>query len=114
MFLIFGGVLWLRSPFLGFLMHNMTDKKQVVASEVIPMMSQITYHKLNGLNYLDWDKTIMIYLRSINMDDHLIKDDSIDDSRIKWIQKDARFLLQNRNSIDSELLGEINHCEFVK
>ena len=29
------------------------DKKHVVVPEVVPMMSKITEHELNGLNYLE-------------------------------------------------------------
>ena len=56
-------------------------KKLVVVSDVVSMMSKITDHKLNGLNYLDWNKTIQIYLRSIRMAHHLVKDTPTDDSR---------------------------------
>ena len=42
-------------------------------------MSKITEDKLNGLNYLDWGKTIQIYLKSIHMANHLVKDSPTDD-----------------------------------
>ena len=50
-------------------------------SKVASMMSKIIDHKLNGLNYLDWSKTIQISLRSIRMASYLIKDPQTDDSR---------------------------------
>ena len=50
-------------------------------TEVVPMMSKITDHKLNGLNYLDRSKMIRIFLRSIRMEGHLIKDPPTDDLR---------------------------------
>ena len=49
------------------------DQKPALVPEVVPMMSKITEHKLNGLNYLDWSKTIRLYIRSIRMATHLTK-----------------------------------------
>ena len=37
-----------------------------------------------------------------------------DDSKEQWMGEDARLYLQIRNSIDSEVISLINHCEFVK
>ncbi|KAK2967291.1 hypothetical protein RJ640_004857 [Escallonia rubra] len=48
------------------------------------------------------------------MDDHLSNDPPTDDTMQLWLREDARLILQIRNSIDSEILGLINHCEFVK
>ena len=31
-----------------------------------------------------------------------------------WMEEDARLYVQIRNSIDSEVISLINHCEFVK
>ena len=45
------------------------------------------------------------------MDYHLTKDPPTDDSKEQWMEEDA---LQIRNSIDSKVLGLVNHCEFVK
>ena len=59
----------------------MVDKKLVVASEVVSVMSKITNHKLNGLNNLDWSKTIRLYLWSVDMDNHLVEDPPTDDSK---------------------------------
>ena len=36
------------------------------------------------------------------------------ETRKTWIRDDARLFLQIRNSIDSEIVGLLNHCEFVK
>ena len=58
----------------------MVDKKLVVASEVVSV-SKITNHKLNGLNSLDWSKTIRLYLWSIDMDNHLVEDPPTDESK---------------------------------
>ena len=90
------------------------DQKPALVSEVILMMSKITIHKLNGLNYLDWSKTIRLYVRSICMVAHLTKDPPTDDLKEQWMEEDARLYLQIRNSIDSKIIGLINHCEFVK
>ena len=37
-----------------------------------------------------------------------------DDSRQKWLREDAWLFLQIQNSINNEVIGLINHCEFVK
>ena len=62
-------------------MSSIADKKAVVVSEVVLVMFKITDHKLNGLNYLDWSKIVCFYLRSIDMDNHLIEDPPTDDSK---------------------------------
>ena len=48
------------------------------------------------------------------MTSHLDKDPLIDDLKERWLEDDALFFLQIRNSIDSKVLVLINHCEFVK
>ena len=48
------------------------------------------------------------------MDGHLTKDLPTDDSNEQWMEEDARLFIQIRNSIDSKVLGLVNHCEFVK
>ncbi|KAK2990759.1 hypothetical protein RJ640_003827 [Escallonia rubra] len=53
-------------------------------------------------------------MRSIGKDDHLRNDPPTDDTKQLWLREDACLILQIRNSIDSEVLGLINHCEFVK
>ncbi|KAK6118704.1 hypothetical protein DH2020_047561 [Rehmannia glutinosa] len=92
----------------------MDEKKSVVTADLIPVMSKITDHKLNRSNYLDWSKTVRLYLRSISMDKHLTEDPPTGDSKDSWLCDDARLFLQIRNSIDSDVVGMINHCEFVK
>lgn len=92
----------------------MAEKKSIVASDMVPMMSKITDHKLNGSNYSDWSKTVRLYLRSIDKDTHLTDDPPTDDSKQMWLREDARLFRQIRNSIDGEVIGLINHCEFVK
>ena len=62
-------------------MSSLVDKKHVLAPEVVPMMSKITEDKLIGPNYLDWNKTICLYLRSTRMTNHLDKNPSTDDSK---------------------------------
>ena len=48
------------------------------------------------------------------MGGHLIKDPPIDDSKEQWMEEDAHRFIQICNSIDSKVLGLINHCEFVE
>ena len=67
-------------------MSESTNKKPISAPKVVPMMSKIMEDKLTGPNYLDWSKTIHLYLRSICMASHLTE----------------------------EVVTLINHCEFVK
>ncbi|XP_071900889.1 uncharacterized protein [Coffea arabica] len=92
----------------------MAETKSVVTSDVVPVMSKITDHKFNNSNYLDWSKTVRLFLRSIDKDNHLTDDPPKDSSRQTWLREDARLFLQIRNSIDSEVISLINHCEFVK
>ena len=95
-------------------MINSAYKKPVSVPEVVPMMSKITEDKLTGPNYLDWNKTMRLYLRSIHMANHLDKDPPTDDSKERWLEDDARLFLQIHNSIDGKVLTLINHCEYVK
>lgn len=89
------------------------EETKVMVSKVIPVMSKITKHKLNGTNYLDWSKMVQIYLRIIDKDDHLI-DDPPTDEKQTWLRDDSKLFLQIRNSIDSEVISLINHSEFIK
>ena len=95
-------------------MSDSEEKKRTPKLEVVPMMSKITEDKLTGLNYLEWGKTIRIYVRSVRMGDHLTKDPPTDDAKEQWMEEDARLFIQIRSSIDSKVLGLVNHCEFVK
>ena len=70
-------------------MSASADKKPTLAPEVVLMMSKITEDKLTSPNYLDWSKTVHLYLRSICMASHLIEDPSIDDSKDRWLEDDA-------------------------
>ena len=76
-----------------FMMSSLEDKKPVVTSNVVLMMSKITEHKLNDLDYLDWSKTIQIYVRIISMTAHLKEDPPTDDSKEQWMEEDARLYL---------------------
>ena len=48
------------------------------------------------------------------MGGHHSKDPPADDSKEQWMEEDARFFIQIRNSIDSKVLGLVNHCKFFK
>ena len=85
-------------------MSDSEDKKLVSALEVVPMMSKIMEDKLTIPNYLDWNKTICLYLRSICMANHLDKDSPIDDSKERWLEDDACLFLQICNSIEGKVL----------
>ena len=45
------------------------------------------------------------------MGGHLTKDPQADDSKEQWMEEDACLFIQIRNSIDSKVLGLVNHCE---
>ena len=83
-------------------------------ADIVPIVSKITKHKLNGSNYIEWSKTIKIYLRSLAKDDHLTEEPPNDNTRKLWMQDDARLFLQIKNSINSDIVGLLSHCEFVK
>ena len=63
-------------------------------ADIVPIVSKITKHKLNGSNYIEWSKTIKIYLRSLAKDDHLTEEPPNDNTRKLWMQDDARLFLQ--------------------
>jgi len=80
---------------------NMADIKNLVVSNVILLASKITEHNLNGSNYYDWRRTILFYLRSTDMDDHMTEDPPEDAKQKKdWLHDDARLYLQIKNSIE--------------
>ena len=60
-------------------MSDSGEKKPTSKPKVVPMMSKITKDKLTSPNYLEWSKTIRIYVMSICMGGHLIKDRLADD-----------------------------------
>ena len=62
-------------------MSELTDKKPVSTPKVVLMMSKITEDKLTGPNYLDWSKTVRLYLKSIRKVSHLTEDPPTDDSK---------------------------------
>ena len=95
-------------------MSDSEEKKPTPKPEVVPMMSKVTKDKLTYPNYLEWRKTIRIYIKSVSMGGHLTKDPPTDDSKEQWIEEDARLFIQIHNSIDSKVLGLVNHYEFVK
>ena len=70
----------------------MVDIKKI--SNVIPLTSKITEHKLNGSNYYDWRQTILFYFRSVDMDGHMTKD-PLEDRKWKkdWLRDVARLYL---------------------
>ena len=62
-------------------MSDSKEKKLTPKPEVVSMMSKITEDKLIGPNYLEWSKTIRIYVRSVRMGGLLTKDPPVDDSK---------------------------------
>ena len=95
-------------------MSDSKEMKPTPKPEVISMMSKIKEDKLIGPNYLEWSKTILIYVKSIHMGGHLTKDPPVDDLKKQWMEEDDRLFIQIRNSIDNKVLSLINHYEFVK
>ena len=70
----------------------MEENKNFVA-DIVPIVSKITKHKLNGSNYIEWSKTIKFYLRSVAKDDHLTEEPLDDNTRKLWMRDDARLFL---------------------
>ena len=91
----------------------MEENKNFVA-DIVLVVSKIIEHKLNESNYIEWSKTIKIYLRSVAKDDHLTEEPPNDNTRKIWMQDDAQLFLQIKNSINSDIVGLLSHYEFVK
>nr|XP_016479938.1 PREDICTED: uncharacterized protein LOC107801166 [Nicotiana tabacum] len=90
----------------------MTETKPTV--DVIPVMSKITENKFMGSNYMDWSKTIRLYLRSIDKENHLVDDPPKDETKSVWLKEDAKLFLQIKNSMHSEVNDLVSHCDYVK
>ena len=89
------------------------NKKPMVMSNVVPMLPKITDHKRNGHNYFDWSKTVQLYLRRIDMDNHIVEVPPTNDSRQQWSREDDCPFLQIHNYIENVVIGLINHCKFL-
>ena len=76
-------------------MSSSENKKLISVPEVVPMMFKITEDKLIAPDYLNWSKTIRLYLRSIRMTSHLDKDPPTDDSKDRWLEDDVRLFPTN-------------------
>ena len=70
----------------------MEENKNYVA-DIVSVVSKITEHKLNVSNYIEWSKTIKIYLRSVAKDDHLTEEPPNDNTRKLWMQDDGRLFM---------------------
>ena len=62
---------------------NILETKPIL-SDVIPIITKITDNKFDGSSYLEWSKTVCIYLRSIDKDDHLTKYSPTNASKQIW------------------------------
>lgn len=87
-----------------------------ILPDIIPVITEITKHKLKlyASNYLEWIKTMQIYLHNISKDGHLNCNLPSDDTKQDWPQEDAHVFLQLKNSINSEVISLINCYEFIK
>ncbi|KAK4269805.1 hypothetical protein QN277_022914 [Acacia crassicarpa] len=92
----------------------MAESKPSSVTEMVPVSNKITDHKLNWTNYSDWIKTIRMHLLSIEKEGHLTEMPPKDDSKMTWARTDARLFLQIQNSIESDLLPLVSHCNTVK
>ncbi|XP_075076631.1 uncharacterized protein LOC107793242 [Nicotiana tabacum] len=90
----------------------MTETKPTV--DVIPVMSKITENKFMGSNYMDWSKTIRLYLWSIDKENHLVDDPPKDETKSVWLKEDAKLFLQIKNSMHSEVNDLVSHYDYVK
>ena len=75
-------------------MTDSTGKKTVSVLEVVLLRDKVT-----GPNYLDWSKTICLYLRSIRMATHLNENPPNNDSKDRWLEDDSNLFLKICNSI---------------
>lgn len=66
------------------------------------------------INYPDWSKTVRIYLRSIDKDDHITNEPPLDNSQQPWLRENARLFLHIWNSIEGEVINLYSHYELVK
>lgn len=94
---------------------NVTFSEFVVSTDVVPIITKITKHKLTSRNYLDWRQTIELYLLSMSMDAHMT-DDPLTDYKLKliWQRDDARYFLKIINSISSDVVLLVTHCRNAK
>lgn len=76
----------------------MAEMKQMIVSNVIPLPSQITEHKLNGSNYYDYHRMIQFYLLSTYMDDHVTKEPPKNDKKKSWFRDDNQLYLLDYSS----------------
>lgn len=80
--------------FFFFAFEIMAETKPVVVSDVVLVMSKIMNHKLIGSNYLEWSKTIRLYL-SIDKDDHLTNDPPNEKERLDNRSPNSRSFMSN-------------------
>ncbi|XP_065870644.1 uncharacterized protein [Euphorbia lathyris] len=76
------------------------------------LVMKITDHKLTGLNYVDWSKTVKIYLHIIRKSRHLfdVSNTTVDD----WMEDDARLFTQIKNSVVTSIISTVQHCNTNK
>ena len=58
-------------------------------------------------------RTIWFYLRSTKIDGDIDQDLPEDDSKKDWLHDDTWLYIQIKNSIESEVVGLVNHCDSV-
>lgn len=94
---------------------GMSEQGKSVVTGMIPVISKITEHKLNGTNYFEWSTMIELYLFSVSKENQLTEDPPTDAASAKeWLRDDAKLFLLITNSIDSEVFTLVNHSEYVK
>ena len=71
--------------------ENKLEAKSDTITDVIPVMSKITEHKLNRSNFIDWSKTVRVYLWSIEKDNHLTNNPPTDNTKQAWLRDDAHY-----------------------
>ena len=90
----------------------MVENKQ---TSVISHSMEITEHKLNGINYLDWSRTIQNHLLSNEMANHIDEDPPKEDvERKRWDRIDARLYNRITNSMNDEIVDPVSHCTTMK
>ncbi|GAA0148516.1 hypothetical protein LIER_07936 [Lithospermum erythrorhizon] len=71
------------------------DTSETKSIEIVPTLTKITDHQLVRVtNYYNWCKTIILYLCSIDKDDHITDNPPQDDLFKPWLRDDVRLSLQ--------------------
>ena len=79
------------------------------------MILSITGHKLNIYNFLQWSKSMMVFIYEKGMDDHLTSDVTKEDTKFKsWKSKNNMMMSWLINSMNNEIGENFMFKETIK